>query len=316
MKNLVIVIVSLVFTIKANAQKEVFKVIASSGNISVLTNPNQPWASVSAGSKLNDGDRIRITGTGYLSMLHSTGKAIELRKEGDYSVSELSKNISSTNTGISNRFANYVLKEISKTDNNNLSGSITRQMAITGAVERGASDFTIQVNMPRNTNLIDTIVSFNWQKIANAKGYVFTLSDKFAKVVLTREIIDTLFTLNLKNLNLEPEDYYYWSVSSKNNPNQISSEYTINILSAKTQSTLIDSLSILARELGENKTAISNLIFASFFEQHKIMNRAMESYKEAIRLEQSSDDYKKAYALFLIRNCMFNQAKQMWEGRN
>lgn len=316
MKTLLLLLVCIIYTIKVQAQKELFKVVASTGNIQVLTHPNNPWINVVAGNKLNDGDRIRLIGQGYLSILHTSGKALELRKEGNYSISELSKNINLSTSGISQRFANYVLKEISKVDNNNFSGSITKQMAITGAVERSTSDYAIQINMPKNTNLIDTVVTLAWQKIKDTDLYLITLSDKFAKIVFTRELTDTVFSLNVKNLNLEPEDYYYWSVASKNNPKLISSEYTLNILSMKTQRALNDTLDVLARELGDNKSAISNLILASFYEQHKIMNRAMDSYKEAIRLEPNSDDYKKAFALFLIRNGLFDQARQIWAGRN
>jgi len=292
----------------AMAQQDIFTVIASYGEVFVNGTGNEEWSPVNSGYKLLKDDIVKMTGDVYLGLLQGNGATLELNKAGTYKVADLGGN---SRGGVTQGLANYVLNDLNKT--NGSRSVFASNMTVTGALERSTSKSSLEVFMPRTTHLIDKNVTFTWYHFEDAKEYVFTLTDRYARKVFQKNIGDTTVALNLSEYNLEKENCYYWTVSRKGNPKIKSEEYCLYLLSDKSASDLKALMKKVKKELGGNDSPLNSIMLASFYEQNSLLNEAMVTYKKAIKLAPEVEDFKKSYALFLIRIGLFSEAEKIWD---
>lgn len=296
-----------------NSNKELFKVLASYGDAKVQKNNQQIWENISIGNKLNDKDKLKLSITSYVGLIHTSGKTLEIKKEGIYNIGELIKEVSPSSVGISNKFADFVVDAVCKVDDPSNLSDYKGQMTVTGSVERKTFENSIKVYMPKVSNLIDPNVTFTWYNSNNPSKYNFVILNNFAKPVLTKnEIKDTSVAVDLSKLDLKRGECFYWGVFKSFAPDVKSQEYCLTLLSEKTAKAITDSLELMKKEMGGELSAINKLIIASFYEQHNLFYNANSTYQEIISMEPAADDYKKVYALFLIRQGLITEASKVW----
>jgi len=154
-------------------------------------------------------------------------RAIELKKPGTYPISELVKQATAKINGVAGRYASYVGNELSKVKEPvNPGDKHQSNMENTGSVERAFGDqvttqdvtetaavsalgmlnipgadyaktvktavetVRMKIPLPKNSYIIDSLVTFSWHPANSAEQYVVTLTDEDGR---------TLFEIVAKN---------------------------------------------------------------------------------------------------------------------
>ncbi len=276
-----------------------------------------------AGSTLNGGDVV-VIGTGdYVGLVHESGRGLELSKAGSFEVSALAASLPKGSSSIASRVSQYMLAQMEQSNAPvQLDDSHRGDMGTTGSVERlsgskpqihtgsqldafiskldgGSSASSIRAVMPRSTSIVDSVVRFRWT--GGTGPYTFVLTNATGKSVLERETKDDSIAINLASLRLESETNYYWRVRRAGESSGGSQEQMLYLLSPATSAPVLDTAAQLTRELGGAKTAVSQLILASYYEENALLTRAADAYEKAIALSDGAKDYQEAYHKFLTR---------------
>jgi len=289
------------------AQNYEFKVMAAKGKPTVQKENSKSWDDIKLGTQLSGKDKIKLAGNSYISLIHKSGKTIELKKAGTFSIAELGKEVSANKSNVSKRFADYFLDEISSSEDLLASGEHRDKMKVTGSVERSMNTQpfinknALQLNSPRKVNFLSNVFTFRWHEFETAKDYEFVLSDRFDKPVYSKTISGTSVTLNADELKLEKDTYYFWSVKAKGNDKNKSDDACFLILSDDKVKAIKDTVDIIKKEVGDENTPSAKIILAAYYEQNHIVDEAIKAYKDAATLAPDVEIYTKLYKRFLSR---------------
>jgi len=332
------VIFSLTFNLMAKDPE--FRVLGKKGKVLLQSSSNKQWVEINTGSAVNKNDKISLKEDSYLGLVHYSGKTIEITKPGTYSISALSKELSTNSTSSSQKFANYVIDEI--TAGEIMIPKTTKNLSTAGSVERAtggdvnvgenitsmtgtSSKYSSVINsaaglfssnsksyikaiLPRNSYIVEPEVTFSWYKNQNVKKYTFNLMDRKDNSIYKVQTSDTALVLNLQNLKIETSKNYYWYVTGNND--EKSDQYCIYLMNESEIKDVNDELeSIVGNKNQEN--AITKLILASFYEDENIMNLAIKSYREALVIAPDVPSYKNLYAQYLYRIGLQEEAKRI-----
>jgi len=314
-----------------NAQEPEFRVLGKKGNVNYQSK-NNGWTDIKTGDRLFKNGKIKVGGNAYLGLVHSSGKTVEIKKEGTYNISKLAKDVSSFHSTTTQRFAKFVVDEITSGNDMLTQKKYKRSMENTGAVERATggdvsytatfsslsgsdlSQFSalndaidcliktdknyIRIKYPRTSYVIDDMVDFVWYKNSTISIYEFVIIDRNDNVIYSTKTSDTTLQLNLSELKLPKGMNYYWYL--RNNDLK-SDQYCFNWINNYDLKRLDEDIEPLLDGMTKGKDAASLMLLASIYEDENIMNRAIDSYEEALRLEPDVDGYRTLYARYLSR---------------
>lgn len=285
----------------ATTQEYIFKVLASSGNNSIAKNTSDnSWKALKTGHKISKDDKIMLAPNSFLGLVHKNGKTVEIKAPGTYTASQLAAKIAAANTSINQKYVDFVINEMTKSEKEDINKNRHKNMGVEGKVERG--DFEIVAFLPKSSDILSAQAYIKWNKLEGTQQYKISVVDMFDEVLFSALTTDTVFVLDLNGDNLQKGDTYLISVSFRENPNMQSDKYTINRLNKSTAATINKSLAKLKE--GTEESSLTKIIEASFFEEKKLYLDAIRSYEEAIRMQPDVEDYKIAYKQFLERNAI------------
>jgi len=286
------------------AQNYEFKVMASSGTVKVYNKDKKSWNDVKIGTQIKENDKIKLSTKSYLSLIHKSGRTLELKQAGEFLASDLTASLNKNKTSVASKFADYILDEISSSDDLLAEGS--RNMSITGSVTREIDQpfmrkEALKLNSPRKVNLLGTVFTFNWLSKPGVKTYEFILTDRFDRPVFTKDVNATSITLNADELKLERNTYYFWKVKAKGDDKTLSEDACFMVLSKDKTKAILDTVKQIKEDVGDENTPTAKIILAAFYEQNYLIDEALQNYREAMRLAPDVELYKKLYQRFLNR---------------
>jgi len=275
------------FVFVASAQTHVFKVISSKGQTEIKR--GSKWLPVNRGTKVYEGSRLRIKESGYLGLIHKSGKPIQLKKQGEYDVNTLASKINVRSAGFASKYGSYIA--------NKMSGSSTSRTSahMLGAVERDLEGITILVQKKSSIRKTPTVVKWETKQ---AGPYIITVTNLFDEPILQTESATNQVEINLTGKEVEG-DICIVKVQSKTNP-EAKSERSFEIISGSKETEVNTALSEIERELDLNN-ALDNFFYATYFEDKNLYLEALHYYEQAMKMEPDVEDYKKAYEEFLQR---------------
>jgi hypothetical protein len=325
--------------LKTSAQSEAFKVLAKKGAVTVNSGgKSAEWQNISTGFLLYSADKIKLDGNSYVSMVHpANGRSIELKTPGTYTVSDLVKKATAKTNGVANKYASYVGKELSKVNEPiNPGEKHQSNMGSTGSVERAfgdevttmdvtesavgtafgmlnipASDYSktvkkavetvrMKIPMPKSSYIIDSLVTFAWHPANAAEQYVVTLADDEGRVLFEIIAKDTFLTVDLSPYTLEKERCYNWRVTAEVFPPAASGDQCIMLLPANSFKNIRDTLMMIQSEFTED-SPLQALTLGHFYEENQLFLNALTEFRNAHLWEPEVDEYRLAYARFLER---------------
>ncbi|RAV99796.1 hypothetical protein [Pseudochryseolinea flava] len=283
----------------AQDQKYAFKVLANKGGSEVKT--GDAWQPIKTGTTINKNDELKVSENSYVGLVHVTGKPIELKQAGSYTVSDLEKKIG-TGSSVINKYTDFILSSNSAEAKKN-------RLSATGAIHRGTDGTgaapAIQIMLPENqhSGIYNSAAIISWEGSVVPGPYVVVLNNMFGEELARVETPESVLRLDLTDPKFVKENAVLVQVSSKADPSKKSAEKLIKKLSPADQDKIKVSLGEIMGEVAE-QTALNKFILAGFYETNFLFIDAVAAYEEAIRLAPEVQEYKEAYDDFLIRHGM------------
>lgn len=278
-----------------------FRVMVSKGQNQVKTGTSGEWQSLRIGGKLNDGDEIKVAENGYIGMVHSSGKTKEIKKAGTYNIKEMGSEIVANSQNIASKYADFVISKMSPEERE---ANRRKYASVTGAVERGSSDASINIFMPTSVSVYNPEVLIRWDPVSEENTtYVVKLKDLFEQTIMVAETTETNYTIDFNDTKLAnafADNLVIVNVSVKGNEEISSKNAAIERFSADASSSFEVELKDLKSNLGD-PSSINNLILAEFYEENNLLLDALTSYEYAIKMSPDVEYYKEAYDEFLKR---------------
>lgn len=292
------------------AQDYTFKVMASSGVSKKGT------TALKIGSTLLGADQVTVDAKSYLSLAHSKGGTVQISKAGTYKVAELEKQMLAAKKSVSQKYANFVIGEITKANGEDIHKNPYKYQNVTGSVERSWGS-AMAVRLPKTTFIYKDAYTFSWYKPKDGKVFIYVL-DEFSEIIKTYEKSgnDTTLTFNLKDFS--ESALYAVVVSTKpiakekleKDGDVLKKGFGIRKMEAADLEKFKKELQALRTSLGGDEKDVNlKLNEAIFLEEKEMYLDAMQAYEEAIKLEPNDEVYKIAYNQFLIRKNIGLQIK-------
>jgi hypothetical protein len=288
---------SIVFCIvgfSTNAQDFAFKVLANKGSNEVKS--GDAWQAVKAFATLKPGDELKVSENGYMGLMHSSGKSVELKQAGNYKVADLASKVGA-GTSVLNKYTDFILS-------NNSAEAKKNRLSATGAVTREVDlGIDIKVFLPENqyAEIFNNNVIINWEAYKGGGPYVVTVKNMFDEELMKLETPENAVQIDRANPKLANEDALLVEVRSKLDLKNKSAQHLIKKLSNARQESIKKSLAEMGSDV-KQETALNKFILAGFYEENKLFIDAITSYEEAIKLAPDVPTYKEAYEEFLYRN--------------
>lgn len=289
MKTIIFVFTLSLCSALVAAQTYTFKVLVSKGKTEIKS--ANAWQTIKVGSSLKATDEVKIAENAYLGLIHSNGKPLELREAGSFKVSDLVSRLG-TGSSVLNKYTDFILSSEEQKKN---------RLSATGAVHRGFKDVII-VFLPgaEKAELFGDKIGLQWSsdEVKGPYEVVFTnlLEDELARFTSNENQI----IVSMNEGGLRDEYEIIVKVISKENRGKGSKDYVIKKLRPAEREKFTKALNEIKGSVAE-ENALSKYILAGFYEENFLLNDALTSYQEAIKLAPDVALYQDAYKDFLIR---------------
>lgn len=305
MKTLLSTATLLLFlTCTALGQGYIFRVLANKGANQVKRAQSGETQPLKTGATLNSGDEIIASNGAYIGLMHKTGKTIEVRTAGTTKITELEKKLASSQSGVANRYAQFVMNKMNE-DDGDVNKNYRRNMKATGAVERATNNASIKVMLPSSIDILNPNAIIRWNGSEDGANYLVTVKNIFDEQIFKAETQKTSIKLNFDDENLANERLVILNVQVKGNDELKSSDYGIKRMSSDDAKAITDNLEVLKSEVSDD-SPLNKLIYASFYEENNLLLDALTKYEEAIELSPDVEDFQSLYDDFLIKNGLSN----------
>ncbi len=296
-RMLALAILAWLASIVTYAQKDyTFKVMVIKGKNELKSGGG--WQPVKVGASLKETDELKLSENGYVALVHSSGKPLELKEAKTYKVNELATRVSG-GTSVLNKYTDFILSSNTSKQNS---------LTATGAVHRG---IIIELYLPKAENPVvynnDIIV--NWDPAKIPGPYIITFNSMFGDLLQETETKESQAKVNLSDQNFLNEDNILVVVRSKSDPSKVSEEYTLKKLSKADKARINTLLKEISSTL-EEKTAFNEYLLAGFYEENNLIIDAITSYLKAIKLAPDVTSYQDDYYTFLIRHGLKDAIKK------
>ena len=281
----------LICSLSAQAQDYAFKVLVNKGKNELKS--GSTWQPLKVGTSLKSADELKIAENSYLGLVHVSGKAVEVKKSGNYKVMDLAAHVNG-GSSVLNKYTDFILTSNTGPKN---------KLAATGAVDRGVDN--IQVYLPKSEQAViyNNEVLITWDAAAASGPYVVTFKSLFEDELDVIKTDEPIATIKLDDPNFANEDNILVEVASASNKNKVSDRYTLKKLSKADKERIKNALSEIEDPTSE-PTALNKLLIAGFYEQNNLLIDAGTAYLEAIKLAPDVPQYQEAYNDFLLRNAL------------
>jgi len=284
----------------AFAQDYAFRVLASKGQ-NMVKGSGADWHALKTGAKLNKGEEVKLADNGYLGLVHSSGKTMELKEASTYNIAKLSSELGTGSQNIASKYADFVMSKMTpeKKEENR-----RKYASVTGAAERGASDASIDIYMPQSVAVLNNVAVIRWESVKENAVYTVSLKNLFEEKILVAETSSPFYTIDFNNEQIKNaivENLVIVSVSLKDDESIVSKNAAIELMTEEDSKEYKVELSGLEANIG-SETSINNLILAEFYEEKGLVLDAITSYENAVKLSPDVEYFQEAYDEFLIRN--------------
>ena len=273
---------------QTGSQAYAFKVLANKGKNEVKSGSG--WTPLKVGATLKNEDELRISENAYLGLVHSSGKAIEVRKAGSIKVMDLASEVKDSPT-VLKKYTDFMLSSNTGPKNT---------LAATGAVSRGTENIIVYLPKPELAVVYGDKVTINWEGDQKSAPYVVYFKSMFGDDLASQEAPTNSLVVDLTNKSFVNEDNIIVTVESKANKSKHSAEYTLKRISKADKARISGDLAKIDASASD-ATAINKLSIAAFFEENNLIIDAIPYYQDAIKLAPDVPDYKDFYEDFLVR---------------
>ena len=273
-------------------QDYTFKVLANKGANEVKS--GETWQPLRTGASLRENDEIKLSDNSYIGLVHASGKPLEVKKAGSYTVKTLASQIGG-GSSVLNKYTDFILSSNSAEAKKN-------RLNATGAVHRATETAALTLVFPdkNKPEVYNTTAVVNWEDAKASGPYVVSILNLFEEEIMKIETPEKSVKIDLSDPKLAGESNLLVEVYSKADKKVASKQHMIKKMSATEKETVKKSLGEIIGEVTE-PTALNKLLLAGFYEDKNLIIDAIAAYEEAIQLAPDVPTFKEAYDEFLLR---------------
>ena len=290
------------------AQDYAFKVLGSKGN------PTSNGAVLKVGSKIMPTQLIVLGEGASLDLATPANKVVNLSKAGSYKAQDLVAQASSQKN-LTNDYAKYVISELTSDNDNAVTAKNKfNHMNKTGSVKRATG--MVVAMLPEKSKIYGNSIVLKWFVKDNLTltepidRYKVELQNMEDKVLFSKEVTETNLTIDLNKEKISETIMICRIYPIGKNGNSLETAIVDGNMLVKTEDLEAREISaeLVNISKSQNSSSLSKLIEARFFEEKELYADAITSYEEALKLSESTEQYKRIYNLFLDRNGLSKEA--------
>jgi len=287
-----IIILPIVVFSTGHCQNYVFKVMANKGNNQLQLASQSVWNPIKLGSSLNNGDKLLVDQNAYLGLLHTSGHTMELSEKGTFDIEQLASKVGIRKKGISAKYGEFVLNDLQDQDHGQLRNTIE---------SRGLNAERISIFLPFTAKIFNPSLVIHWSKLRGDKTYILSVNNMFGELLKQFETSSNQLQLDLSQDEFVNQKLFIVNVSVKNDNSVISNDIGIEKLFGEKVALIKQEVAQLSEEVN-SKSALGQIVIASYFEHQDLLVDATYHYQEAIKIAPDVPDFETMYHAFLIRN--------------
>lgn len=283
-------------------------VLHVSGQVEYYSRHGAQAQSVSPGMELDMKGKIRCKGSGSAKLL-SNGRTTLVSGGKMRDLKDI-VGAGESSTGFTGRFLNFVEESVEGSNSDEKLKEHHRQFMnkASGGVKGYASnDYAIKPLLLASGKLPAGPVTFQWRKTAGDGPYTFSLLIPGGHPIAQVQVSDTAVTLDLKQLALDTDEVYEWSITRGNGEKSAAIPIEIAPQSMETAQKAVASSPYY-------KTASASeqqIMLAYNCEQDQCFYSAGQVYAALSAAEPENALLRRVYAAFLARMDMLPEAVKM-----
>jgi len=305
-KNIILLIFFVLAGNNAFAQQYSFKVLTYSGKVEFDYSSTQSWKQVQTGQSLKKDYKIRLDKNSYAALMYNDGRTMEMQDEGIFDVNDLEQNIKNSKISVTQKFASFVAQEI-------IAGKSEKKNMKTFAAVVRVKPNHIDAAIPSFTSVLEPVIDFSWYSYPATEKYIFSILSSENTAIFMDLTDDTSYTLDAEKLKLYRGMVYKWYVFDAGNPKIISDTNAISVFSNDNKISILDTLQMLSDEIEANQTPLNVLSLGAFYERNNLNVEALNQFSKAVLLAPESEEYKKIFTKFLLKNKLYVRASELLE---
>lgn len=276
----------------ANAQNYVFSVLANKGTNQIQQ--GTAWDALKSGTKIYTGNKIKITSGGYAGLMHKSGKTIELKAAGEYSIAQLESKLQSNSSSYAQKYAKFAM-------NNSGSDYSKYKYNVTGSVERAIVGSYSFMSVDEIKMVPGIPMTINWKsdkpESEEIEVRVITL---FGETIFSKKTSTNHALIDLNGIELSEPIYIINLYDPETDENVIEKGIRVTIDNSDEAKTLKKEFEGINKEI-DPKSPMDQLILGAFFADKKYTNYAASSFFNATILAPEVEDFKGTYYEYLTK---------------
>lgn len=272
----------------------IYTTLAAKGTCVVQRGDNpDKYIPVKAGVKLYMNDVLIVTGTEtYMGLVGVDGNVIEIKHGGVYRISEMRDEDVTKHVSITKKYATLLMTRSSEE-------SLYLSALASNTLRAAGEESSITINLPARSKIFSEPMDINWNSETAINNYLVAVCDMYDVHVFNQ-------TTNLKQLNLDfssftlnAESMYKLVVADADMISNMA-EVSIEVPSRSELAKIETDLRIIKKEV-PLKSAIGDMVIASYFEEHGLFLNALKYYQLALQKEPNVIEYQNVFSQFLKR---------------
>lgn len=273
------------------AQSHSFTVLASKGENEVMQGTK--WIPVKAGTKIYKGNKVKVASQGYLGMLHKTGKTVEIKNEGEYTIAQLETSLQSKTTSFSKKYAQFVFNDLNSISEED------KEYSVVASVERAPNE---PIFLGPDTLLVikEIPLTLPWESKKEITSSELHINDLADQIQAKTDASKSSATLDLSKSKLEAGQMYFTKVFDTENNKYITDTKVkkVILVDESISKDILKEYKELLKEL-DLKKSTNHLILAGFFLDKNLKAYAAGHYYQAMTLSPDIKGYQKLYQNYL-----------------
>lgn len=309
LKTTLLLLCSCLLSIHLLAQERAY-VLHVSGQVEYYSQQGAKPVSVSPGMELDLKGKIRCKGTASAKLL-SNGRTTVVSGSKMRDLQDVAgAKAGESNTGFTGRFLNFVEESVQEGDSEeDLKKQHRKYMnKASGGVKGYANPTnTIRPILLASGKLPLSNVAFKWYSVAGDGPYTFSLLVPGGNPVAQVLVLDTVITLDLKQLALNPDEEYEWSITRGSTAKSVA---VLVEISPQSMETAQNSISRLPYYTSASPFE-QQIMLAYTYEEGNCYYSASQVYATLFTAEPDNQLLRRLYAAFLARMDMLPEATRL-----
>ena len=290
---LYLTLIIILFPIFILSQEGEYTVLTKSGDVLLLNNALEEISNINLGDKLYQDDNIMVKKSGYLVLVNSEMKSLELSTVGIYNISKIDTLFSIKRNSITENITKFILNEMATGKEQ------YNEMKTLGSVVRVSSEI-IELANPKYGVIMDSLYNFSWYPLPKDSSYIIRIFNENGSTIFMNELSDTTFRINLTEFNLQYGQEYFWTVLTRESIDRKIDSACFKLMSPSDAVKVYKDIENIEVDFNKQETPLKNYIIAKYLISKELYETALKYMNKSISILPESEFYWSSYIQLLM----------------